>query len=289
VLLALWVALRPPSADRLYQRAEKLMAAPDHESHQKARAGPIKQYLAYYRDRPGPQTEKIKEWADQVATEDCEDLLQRYRAKKNSAIKFQAQSETEQRAFNATDAEDAGDVKRAEQAWQEIAQAAQGQAWGLTAEHHLQELRATDDLEKGLLADLKINLERGRQPQLSGLAEKALTALRYEQFGDRDMAERRFRELKKEADQPGQRRWFLLAARKAEEIKKARGKGDDKPEEKRKELVTKAVEAAEAELKISAINARVACLNIIALYGDDPNLKAQVDKARELLNKTSGM
>jgi hypothetical protein len=287
VVLALWVALRPPSADRLYQRAEKMMAAPDYESHEKARAGPIKQYLAHYRDRPGPQTEKVKQWADQVEVEGCEQLLQRYRSKRNSAIKFQAQSDLEQRAFNAVDAEDKGEVKQAAQAWQEIAQAAQGQAWGLTAEQHLRELRATDDLEKGLLADLKINLDRGREPQLSGPAQKALLALRYEKFGDLDMAERRFQELK-EADQPNQRGWFLLAARKLEEIKKARGGGDDKPEEKRKELVTKAVEAAEMELTTSVIKSRAACLNILALYGDDPDLKAQADKARALLKKSAG-
>jgi eukaryotic-like serine/threonine-protein kinase len=288
VVLALWVALRPPSADRLYQRAEKLMAAPDYESHDKARSGPIKQYLAHYRDRPGPQTEQIKQWADQVEVEGCEQLLHRYRAKKNSAIKFQAQSDTEQRAFAATDFEDKGDVKQAAQAWQEIAQGAQGQAWGLLAGQHLQALKANEALERDLLADLRIKLEHGREPQLSGPAEKALTALRYEKFGDLEMAERRFQELKKEADQPGQRAWFLLAARKAEEVKRARGGTGENPEEKRKELVTRAVKAAEAELTTSLVNSRAACLNVVALYGDDPSLKAQVDKARDLLKKTSG-
>ncbi len=288
VVLALWVALRPPSADRLYQRAEKLMAAADYESHQKARNGPIKDYLAHYRNRPGSQTEKIKQWADQVEVEGCDDLLQRYRARRNSAIKFQAQSDTEQRAFNAADAEDAGDVKRATQLWQEIAQAAQGQAWGLLAEQHLQALRSTEALEKDLLADLKINLERGREPQLSGPAAKALLALRYEKFGDVDMAERRFQELKKEASEPAQRAWFLLAARKAEELKKARGGSTENAEEKRKELVTRAVEAAEADRAASLVNFRAACMNIIALYGDDPSLKEQVEKARDLLKKRTG-
>jgi serine/threonine-protein kinase len=287
VVLALWVALRPPSADRLYQRAEKLMAVEDYESHEKARTGPIKQYLAHYRDRPGPQTEKVKQWADQVEVEGCEQLVQKYRAKRHSAIKFQAQSDTEQRAFAATDAEDAGDVKRATQMWQEIAQSSQGQAWGLLAQERLQALQATEALEKDLLADLRVNLERGREPQLSGPAEKALAALRYEQFGDVDMAGRRFKELQKEADQPGQRTWFLLAARKAEELKRAGG-GGESPEEKRAKLVKEAVASAEAELQTRVVNARATCLNVIALYGNDDKLKPEVAKARKLLEQTEG-
>jgi hypothetical protein len=287
--LALWVALRPPSAERLYQRAEKLMAAADYESHEKARSGPIKQYLAHYRDRPGEQTEQVKRWNDQAQVEGCEDLVQRYRAKRHSAIKFEAQSETERRAFRATDAEDNGDVQSATQMWQEIAQAAQGQAWGLLAERRLQALKDTEKLEDDLLTDLHLNLERGREPQLSGLAEKALTALRYAQFGDVDMAKRRLEDLKKEADQPGQRAWFLLAARKLEQLKQSGGAaGSESPEERREKLVKEKVEQAEAELQTSVIKPRATCLDIIALYGNDDKLKAPVDKARKLLRQTAG-
>jgi serine/threonine-protein kinase len=288
VSLALWAALRPPSADRLYQRAEKLMAAADFDSHEKARSGPIKQYLAHYRDRPGPQTEQVKQWADQVAVEECENLVQRYRARKGSAIKFQAQSETEQRAFNATEAEDRGDVKRARQLWQEMAQGSQGQPWGLLAEKRLAALKDTEKLEQDLLTDLRLNLERGRQPQPSGPAEKALAALRYEQFGDLDLAEKRFQELKREADEAGQRTWFLLAARKIEEVKAARPADAGDPEAKRQKLVKDALAKAEAELSARVVNARATCLNVIALYGNDEKLKSEVDKARKLLEQTGG-
>ena len=127
----------------------------------------------------------------------------------------------------------------------------------------------------------------GVKAKLSGPAEKATTALRYEQFGDLDMAERRFQELKKEADQPGQRTWFLLAARKAEQIKPDLG-GNEKPEEKREKLVKDAVARAEMGLQTHVVDARAACLNVIALYGNDEKLKGPVDKARELLKKTTG-
>ena len=288
VALALWVALRPPSADRLYQRAEKLMKAPDYESHQKARAGPIKQYLDHYRDRPGQQTEQVKQWKNQVEVEDCEQLVQGHRAKRNSAIKFQAQSDAQKQAFAAADAEDEGQVIRARKLWEEMAAAYQGQAWGEVAQKHVEALDATNTLEKDLLLDLKVNLERGREPQLSGPAEKALTALRYEQFGDLDLAERRFKELKKEADTPGQRTWFLLAARKAEAIKAERPPGGGDPEEKRKKLVTEALAKAEAELSARVVDSRATCLNVIALYGSDDRLKAEVARARKLLEQTAG-
>src|SRR5262249_22445069 len=124
-------------------------------------------------------------------------------------------------------------------------------------------------------------------PQLSGPAEKAMTALRYEQFGDVDLAELRFQELKKEADHPDQRKWFLLAARKAEQLK---GAGGEKPEEKREKLVKDAVAPAQEKLTQggSIIDARAACLNVVALYGADDKLKGPVDKARKLLKETSG-
>src|SRR5262249_3862440 len=155
-----------------------------------------------------------------VDLEECEQLLQRYQKKRNSALPFQAQSPVEEQAFKATDAEDAGDPAAARRLWQEIRQAQGPHRWGLLADQRLQQVNAQEEHEKDLQRLLDDVRKFRREPKVEGLEQQAFTAARYQRFGDLFRARQRFEDLKKEAGKkPEDRSWYLLAAKRARELK----------------------------------------------------------------------
>jgi serine/threonine-protein kinase len=284
VVGVLVLVLRPPSADKLYHQAKRLMDLPGVEDHEKARAGPIKEYLAHYRDRPGPQTEDVQRWSDQVDREECEQLLQKYQKKRNSPLPFQAQSPVEEQAFKAADAEEAGDLAEAGKRWEAIVREQGRYRWGLLAEQHLKDLGDVD-AEEGRLRNLLDGVRKfRREPQVKGLELQAFTAARYEHFGDLFRARQRFEDLRKEAGQkPEDRPWYLLATRKVRDLKeKLRGQ-EDKEEERRRRVEEALARARDPEANL--LDAVATCLTVLALYEGDAGLEPQVDEARQLLAK----
>jgi serine/threonine-protein kinase len=278
---ALVLALRPPSADKLYQQAQRLMSSPSYEDHEKARAGPIKQYLAHYPDRPGEKTKQIQDWSNQVDLEECEQLLLKYQRKRNSALPFQAQSPVEEQAFKATDAEDAGDTAGARKRWEEIRQVQGPHRWGQLADQRLQRINALQAHEERLQSLLDGVPKFRQEPKVEGLEQQAFTAARYERFGDLFRARQRFEDLKTEAGKkPEDHAWYLLAAKKGRELKeKLRGQ-EDKDEDRRRRVEEALARARKQEARLP--DAVETCLAVIALYQDDAKLKPLVEDARQL-------
>src|SRR5262249_31540577 len=236
-LLALFGALvftlvllfRPPPPEKLYEQAKALMESKEPGDHDTAAAGPIKQYLRHYADRPGEQTDQVRAWAAQVPVEECERLIAGKLKKIKSKQAYHAQDEAQEQAFAAVDDEWAGKLFSARKKWEALQKAYGDDAWGLTAGRSVDMLRAVDGQEaewKKLLATMR---DVGKEPDLPPPAREAFRAYRAEHFGsefddpkaaDPEAAHKYYEAAKELAWKDGENRyWIALGARKAEEVK----------------------------------------------------------------------
>ncbi len=296
---ALYLVLSPPAPGKLYARAKTLMESSDHEEHTKALDGPITQYLTHYDKVPGEQTEQVRRWADDVRVEQKEDLISHYLAKKGKHM--DVNDEWEAAAFKAADAEMDGNLSSARRQWEDILEK-QGQApWGLTAGRHVQAIEAVDrqdDRWRQMLDALRTN---GREPKLPSLEQDAFRAYRAEHLGepyaekekkpdaDLPLARQIYDDVRERAEkQPDQRLWFLLAARKARDLKEEKSPDAEKVRDDRKAMVGRAVTFAHANTDTGALlRARAVAMDVAFLYGDDPDLAPLVAKAKEVVEKVN--
>ena len=152
--LTLFLLLRPPPPEKLYERAAKLMESENEEDWDKARDGPIKTYLAHYGQRPGEQTKQIKIWSAGIDFYKMEGLMQRYLQKKasKSLLQVQAQNAAQEKGFNAIDKEDEGDLEQAKRLWsdmtKEFGSGSGFTDWGTLAGQHVTMLDDIKDTEK---------------------------------------------------------------------------------------------------------------------------------------------
>ncbi len=281
VLLALFVTLylvlQPASPESLYARAETLMKSDDPEKWQQAVDGPIKEYLQQYASRAGKETEQVVAWRRSVDIYNSEELLQNYLRKKKKHLDLNAQNDAEKAAFEATDAETAGDLAEAEKLWAAIKKdhGADFPRWGSLADWRLAQIAEATNLERAWTTPLH-NLDAfGREPENLGSEEKAaFLALNLQRFGDAFRARKRFEELRDKLDEeiarkPGLRKYRLYAAHKAHQLR-------DAQDIDRKEFLN------EKLARLSTAWDRGGCQKIITLYQDDPTLQTQVEAARAL-------
>jgi serine/threonine-protein kinase len=295
----LFLVLGPPSPEKLYEQADQLMASKNSEDHEKAFEGPIKTYLAHYANRPGDQTEKIKSWNADAQVKQCQDLIDRYVSKKGSALKFEAQDDSQKAAFKAVDDELDGNLADAKSRWEKIQEALGSDPWGLTAGRHVAELNDVDNREKEWMELWKKMYFKDQEPaKLSPVERKMFRAYRAEHFAghisevvpdgaDLPAAYRIYQDVKEEAQKErDQRTWLLLAAKKVKELKSKLPADEKKTAEHRREVVAGAVEFA----KKSKVDAqRAACLtalDVVAVYGEDyPELEKYVQSAKQLIDE----
>jgi serine/threonine-protein kinase len=224
--------LQTPSAEPLYRQAEALW----NTDHKAAREGPVAAFLAIY-----PKHEKadqVQKWADQY------DFDMRDRQMHNRRKRFKADGkdhDEEQLARDALDDEDLGKLADAAKRWKDLS-AKKGNAdpdihaWGLVGERYGQELqkvaerytelrqrilleRATkeesntsDDLERAALAAVREEIASWHA-QNSGATERAQKHLA--------LAKEKWDDLKKSAEQSDHRFWYLLAAKRARDVREA--------------------------------------------------------------------
>ena len=285
----LYLVFRPAAPDTLHAQAKKLMDSTDPDKHAEAYDGPIKAYLASYAGRQGEQTAQVLGWKKQCEVEQAEQSLQTL-IRLHKRFNREPASEAEGQAFKAVQAEESGDLDEGRRLWQKMTQEfdpASGQAaWGDLAANHLAAVQAVPEKEQALLSMLQEFRLKGREPALEGMDKEAYTALRYEHFGDLfggggDMptAFHRFDDMKdKCAKDPDLHFWEVFAAWKCRELKAH--VPDTADPNARKKLVQDALDAAQAFYDSGRLlDARPIVQSIVALYGDDPDLKPQVDKA----------
>ena len=168
VIAVLVIVLQPPSADKLYKQAEKLMASAKPEDHDRAYDGPIKEYLQRYGRTAGPQRDQVRKWADDCDVDRYEKLLARHvdHERRKHVIGPEAQGEAQKAAFKAAVAEYDGDAPAAKKYWQETAEKDPARM-GVLAQRHLQILNNIAVEEKQLLALRgKAQMDR-EEPKLS--------------------------------------------------------------------------------------------------------------------------
>ncbi len=291
-----WFVTRPTSAEDLYAQAKRLMETDDPDKHDEAYNGPIAAYRSLYASREGDQTAQILAWKKQVEFEESEQTLDKLLHNK---FKREPAAGAERDAVRAAKAEEDGDLDEAKRLWQEMVQkydAASGyEVWGVLADRHLKVVTAIPEQEKILLAlllDPRGSFRmKGVEPVLEGVVKKAYTGLRYEHLGDLyggggdvPMALHLFKEMKDNAtkDKEGQF-WEVFAAWKCKALEARLPAKEDA--HARKTLVQAAVDAARALSETAPYDARSIALNVVALYGDDAELKAPVEQARRIVDE----
>jgi len=119
--------------------------------------------------------------------------------------------------------------------------------------------------------------------------------LRYEHFGDLfggggdpSTAYHKFDAMKSDCvDKPDLHFWEVFAAWKCKEL--LPHKDDTQSDAARKKLVQAALDAARALYEGGRLlQARPIALNIVALYGDDSDLKSRTDKTRLMVKDLAG-
>jgi hypothetical protein len=288
MVAVLLFAVQPPDAHSLYVKADKWMKSANVDDHAKAYAedGPIKTYLSHYAGRQNDETTQVLAWKKQCDVEECEDSLQKILKWYHKGMKSDPTSDAQGQAKKAALAEEEGDLAEAQRLWQEMKQkygADSGQEyWGTLAANHLAVVQVVPEREKQLLAKLNELHATGRDPGLDGIEKEAFTALRYEQFGDIPTANSQFGDLKeKSAKEPDLHFWEVFAARKCKELKpRVPNKYDPNY---RNNLVQTALQDCQQFLDMNdRPDARARVADVVALYGEDADLKLLVDKARAI-------
>jgi serine/threonine-protein kinase len=218
---------KPPNPDKLFEKAQALMASTDPTDHDLALKGPIAEYLKSYPDRNDAQARQVREWRDQADCDKCERQLLVW-------IKLdRPPDEDEERlARKAIKLEEAGDFAEALTSWQALAKAkgAEGKnAWGLLGEKRLADLKKVEKHEQELRGKVSSAWERFEDKfKPANDREKAMLAevTAPPPKKDREAWEKhlgRAKELwekqKKNYDKEGgDRVWYLLAAKRQAEL-----------------------------------------------------------------------
>jgi serine/threonine-protein kinase len=292
-LLAL--VFRPPSPDLLYQQAKKLMDSPSFEDHEKALDGPIDEYLRRYPNRDDEQARTVRGWANEVGVTQREQLLQNYLQKErpDSLVKLRPQDKTQEEAFAAARAEEGGDRDEAERRWKAVKQE-QSPLWELVADKHLRDLKLLEQVEPMFLGAYQRLVAAGKNDRYPDPREQqAFLAWRAENFGrdpsqedsfgDRLKAQTLLRELKDQcAKDTEQHLWYMYACWKGKQLAASlrdKSQKEDYRTTRIRELLTQA--------KKDPKGAVAACLDIVAIYGQDDDHKMQVKEAQELLDRVN--
>jgi eukaryotic-like serine/threonine-protein kinase len=281
-----YLALQPPGADKLFAKAQRLMASSDPDERRLAREDPIEKYLLYYPTRDDDQAKQIHSWADEV------DLDQRERQLRNRMrMKMSPDGEAETVAQGATHLEETGDLQAAADRWGKLlrfkdAQDPGERPWGLLAEKRLQEFKEVT-LREGALQKRVTDL-RGFHQKPTPAKDSDVPvelAIRAEQFGDMALSLDLWEKLKEKyrVDFDVRPR-FLLASKRVYELKDKAPRGPEAKASRVTLLRDKLVEA-EKHLGDRPRETAETCYDVVALY-DNPSfseLSDAVTAARKLL------
>jgi eukaryotic-like serine/threonine-protein kinase len=211
----------PPSQEALFKSAEQTMKSGDLDQKAEARTvGPLYRYLSYYGDRDDEQTHRIRKWADQVDTEECERLvLRRLRGDINLGV-----DQEEDACREAIEAEDAGIFPAARGIWTQLAryreepqklEPSEKRSYGLLAQSRLDTLDLVEQREKKLEKSVT---KQGLTPEYTPSSDNEKKAAETFQLALKDPtnASKAWKDLQKQfqRDEPAQRPWWLLAAKR---------------------------------------------------------------------------
>jgi serine/threonine-protein kinase len=263
----LYLALRPADPNRLFAEAERAMASTNPDDWDRARQGPLRQYLQQFGGRDDERTRQASAWADRADVHRLERQLTA-RAK----LSLRPSDDGERAGREALQAEEAGNLTTAAEQWRKAAEAdsPEQRIWGLLADQRLRRLAEAEAEFENLRK--RVEEARRRQQPFEGATDAerlAARALRYEWFGDVPLARRNWQELKRQATkEPGLRAWFLIAGKHDSDLI-ARTPAEADVPAFRKALLTKQWDEASRLLRDEKSNAGLLlCRDIVDLYSE---------------------
>jgi serine/threonine-protein kinase len=281
----LYIAIKPDSPDTLYQKAEKLMASANPEDWDRARDGPIKEYLTRYWRLEDEKSAQIHQWADQY------DINLRERQLANRMkLNLEPQNGAERNASAAISHEEAGDLEAARRSWEKVSRAVEDEglerSWTLLAQKHLADLKSVDDRLTQWRAAVEEARRRGREVPTSDETEQwVVRAIRLELFGDQQAAFAAWAEvrLRTSENKTDRRFWTLLNARMAREQKEFTPmyRGKDGQAEWLKDRLAKAA-------MLDPREAMKFYQDVVVLYGKDSKLADIAQEAQQQLDRLTG-
>lgn len=286
----LWLAFRPPSAETLYQRAEKLMKSGQEE---KAYEEPIQEYLKRYSKRPGPQTEQIRAWAEAYEVKLSEEKLRILRKRKRQKLPYPPlEGQGEEQPFAAAEAEGAGELDKARSLWQEVEKEGSPR-WRRVAQNHLrmlEEVKHQDEVFKQIHAEMRKTLV---EPALDAIPARAFLAWRAAYRKDRRLASALTKVLKDDLQENADLyAWYLYTAAKTKALAAELAKTPQEKPEAVKHLWEMFEEEAKKPFqeKKDLPDVLVLCLDVIALYEKDEekSVKEIVEQARSIRDQIGG-
>ncbi len=220
------VFLQAPSADRLYKEAEAVMKSKKLDEQRAARKadGPISEFLYYHPN--DARAAQVQKWADQIDAEETENALLNRR---RTGFKVpESEAKADEAAREALDLEEMGRLDDAARRWGDLMmykkeKDADLRGWGLLGEKRQRDLKAVDKLYEDLKNKLQSEKLLKTKEEIDSEAERlALDAVRAEETKSASARTdwENLKKLTQGKDEPEQRRFFLLAARRLLETEK---------------------------------------------------------------------
>jgi eukaryotic-like serine/threonine-protein kinase len=298
VVTFLYLAFRPPSADKLYQQAKEIMDSSDLEKQANAIEpnGVIGKYITLYGKVDNEQSKEVRGWRTQIQVDQNEGLLGRHMQRvREKALFAQLQPEgpTQEDAFKAVEAEERGERKRAIERWQAVKDREVDSSWALIADKHLAEWNAVDQINA---KDFPQRYERihntGEEPTLSDDTQReAFRAWRAEhsEVGDSGFAKTLYKSLWERLEkEPGLRQgWYLFAAWRKRELEDSTFEKDNLKKKVQERLQELEKQWTQKNRTIRQLDVKFVCLEVSALYEQDKDMNQVVKDARGLLDKIS--
>jgi hypothetical protein len=204
--------------------------------------------------------------------------------------------EADKAAYKALDLELEGRLSDSRRLWGDMQKTLGSSPWGLTAGRQLANLDEVDKLDDKWQKDHEDIFDYGREPEnFSRLEAQAFRAFRAENFGyflpgelsksaDPSAAHALYESLKKDAREAADFKWLPLAAKKEAALSSEAKADADKVRDNRKATVARVVEFAKKNKITDQRRARLAAMDVVAVYGDGyEEVDASVQEAKKLL------
>jgi serine/threonine-protein kinase len=281
---------RPPSADQLFVAAKAAVESKDANA-----IAVTDRYLLHYGSRTDERTEQVRGWNRDLRVDRQEArLLNRIFAKKP----FPPEGDYQKLAYAAIKLENEGELRKAREAWEELAKSAgdndaDAAIYAALAETNAgrldmsqQDRRLSDALDR----EHALAPPESRE-EMEPVERQCFLAKRYQQFGDRSRAKETWDRARSDDNlrDPATRYWAVYAATQARTLKDDAIPTADKAKDERVKLLERQFAIAEtvsptadpADLK----RAVSICRDLAALYGkdEDPQVRAFAEKARQKL------
>jgi predicted Ser/Thr protein kinase len=290
----LYLTFRPPSADKLYQQAKAVMQSGNEEQQDKVieQDGVIAKYIKLYPKLDNEQSREIRAWRRQILTAQYERSLENYMQKRNAVLKVQPQNDTQKNAFDAVEAEEAGERESALKHWQTVKELdGDDSSWARVADKHLAELNAWNQIDKDFrqLYEQRIQRSSEEPTGLEPRQAQAFRAWRAENspVGDLGLAKSLYKTLKEDLlKEPRPRnRWYLFAAAKSKQLGDQTTNPDTLKQKVGDRLKMVRQQLAKKPPEIRRLDARSVALDIVALYAGDTSMEKIVEDANKLLQE----